>query len=174
MSLPLIGVLLLAIVVYWFVTQILPQRRQASLLRPTLCMGLLNSLNEARARREIELLELDDELSLVAERKAVHQILTGRDEEGWEYPEYFQPMLGQSLLLEVLLTGSLESVTARLGRQREMLDEEWMSCGIGVAGGGSDQVAVALILCREAWEPMMEEAPAPSLFERLRAVSNRA
>lgn len=162
MSLTLLFILLFAIVLYWAITQVLPERRRTSLLRPGLADGILDAMNEKRQQRELPLLEWDDELAAVAENKATHQLLTGRDEEGWDYPPSHQDLLGRSLLMEALFSGPLEGIIERIARQRDIYDPEWVACGIGVAGGQSEQIVVALILCRDAWEP----APEPSRHAR--------
>lgn len=160
-------VLLAALAIYWFMTQILPERRRASLLRPSLRDGLLMTLNEHRQTRRLPLLELDDELARVAENKAVHQVLTGESEEGWDYSPDYEAMLGQSLLMEALFVGPAASLADRLIRQRDILDPEWVCCGMGAAMGHDGQTVVALILCREAWEPVAEAPRQRSLLERL-------
>jgi hypothetical protein len=157
MSLSLLFILLFGIVLYWAVTQVLPERRKASLLRPALADGILTALNDARVRAELPLLEWDDGLAAVAENKATHQLLTGRDEEGWDYPPSYGDLLGQSLLMEALFVGPLQHVIERVVRQRDIQGPDWVACGIGVASvESSDQVVVALIFCREAWEPSAE------------------
>jgi hypothetical protein len=169
MSVPVLIALLVAISIYWFVTQILPERRKMSLLRPALGDGLLENVNEHRHQRGLPLLELDDELVLVAENKAVHQVMTGRADEGWEYPSEYSDLFGRSLLMEALFTGPLTSMVDRMAAHRDILDEEWISCGIGVASSPAGQVVVALILCREAWEPAAEVAHFGALSETSRA-----
>lgn len=166
MSLPILFVMLVAMAIYWYVTQIQPEQRKKRLLRPRLAEGLLETLNEKRHGQGLPILEMDDDLMLVAERKAAHQLLTGRSEEGWEYPSAYAGMFGQSLLLEALFTANREQMAERLVRQRDVLDGEWISCGIGVAGVSSDQIVVALVLCREPWEVAAEPAR-PSLARRL-------
>ncbi|GAC1322019.1 MAG: hypothetical protein NVS2B16_02260 [Chloroflexota bacterium] len=166
MSLLLPFGLLAIVAIYWFTTQILPERKQNALLRPGLGLGLLTDLNDRRHQRGLPLLELDDELMEIAERKAVHQIMTGHSDEGWQYPEHFSAMFGQSLLMEILLTGHATTMADRLIQQRDVFDGEWISCGIGVAGGQTGQVALAMVLCREAWEPAVEAPHAPSWLER--------
>ncbi len=162
MSVPVLFLLLICVLSYWVVTQILPERKRGSLLRRGLGEGLLTSLNERRRQRGLPLLELDEELTMIAEEKAIHQVMTGRDDEGWEYPEEYAYMFGHSLLLEALFTGPIASMADRVARQRDMFDGEWIRCGIGVAGGQPGQVVVAMILCREAWEPMPEVVQAKS------------
>jgi hypothetical protein len=165
MSVPVLFALFVAISVYWYMTQILPERRQMSILRPALSEGLLMRVNERRHQLGLPLLEPDDELVLVAENKAVHQVMTGRSEEGWEYPADYTDLLGRSLLMEALFVGPLPSMVERMARHRELLDEEWISCGIGVTTGKAGQVVVALILCREAWEPAIDPAHQVALAE---------
>jgi hypothetical protein len=75
-------------------------------------------------------------------------------------------MFGKSLLMEVLLEGHATAMPERLARQRDLFDGEWIRCGIGVAGGQSGTVAVALVLCREAWEPLPATAANRSIAER--------
>lgn len=157
MSLSLLFVLLFGIVLYWAITQVLPERRKASLLRPALADGVLSALNEARVKAELPPLEWDDGLAAVAENKATHQLLTGRDEEGWDYPPSYAELLGQSLIMEALFTGPLQQVIHRAVRQRDIQAPDWLACGIGVASvESSEQVVVALIFCREAWETAAE------------------
>lgn len=157
MSLSLLFVLFFGLVLYWAVTQVLPERRKASLLRPALADGILSALNEARAKAELPDLEWDDGLAAVAENKATHQLLTGRDDEGWDYPPSYSDLLGQSLLMEALFMGPLQGVIERMTRQRDIRDPDWGAVGIGVASvESSEQVVVALIFCREAWEPVAE------------------
>jgi len=163
MSLPVLFLLFFGVLIYWIMTQILPERKKGSLLRRGLSEGLLGSLNERRHQRGLPLLELDGELTMIAEDKAVHQVITGRDDEGWEYPADYAYMFGQSLLLEALFTGRIGSLAERIAHQRDMLDGEWIRCGIGVAGSEPGQVVVAIILCREAWEPLPEVAHQQSL-----------
>jgi hypothetical protein len=167
MSLAILFVLLFCIGVYWVVTQVVPERQKLSLLRLGLAEGLLTKLNEQRHERGLPLLEPDDDLMFVAENKAMHQITTGVSEEGWEYPESYNGMFGRSLLMETLLMGSSTTIGEKLMKQRDIFDGEWVRCGMGVAGGGSGQVVVTLILCREAWEPMAEMAKQRGLLERL-------
>ncbi|HEX6510016.1 MAG TPA: hypothetical protein VF221_20500 [Chloroflexota bacterium] len=166
MTFILIFALLLAVSVYWCVTQIMPERRKNSLLRPGLAEALVASLNEKRHKLGLPLLEMDEDLMLVAENKASHQLLTGRSEEGWEYPSEYESMFGRSLLMETLISGKATTMGERLASQRDVLDGEWIRCGIGVAGGTSANVVVAVILCREPWEPMAEVARHRSLLER--------
>jgi cysteine-rich secretory family protein len=157
MPLSLVFVLLFGIVLYWAITQVMPERKRASLLRPALADGVLSALNEQRVKKGMPMLEWDDELAAVAENKATHQLLTGRDEEGWDYPPAYSDMLGRSLLLEALFTGPLQKIIDGLPRQRDLATSDWVSCGIGVAGGQyDDRVVVALIVCREAWEAAAE------------------
>jgi hypothetical protein len=167
MSFILLFALILAVSVYWCVTQVMPERRKESLLRPGLAEGLVASLNERRHRLGLPLLEMDEDLMEVAENKASHQLITGRSDEGWDYPSEYRNMFGRSLLMETLLTGPSSSMAERLGKQKDVLDGEWVRCGIGVAGGTSTNVVVAMILCREPWEPVPEVARHRSLLERL-------
>jgi hypothetical protein len=169
MSLSLLFVLLFGIILYWAITQVLPERRKASLLRPALADGVLSALNDARAKAELPLLEWDDGLAAVAENKATHQLLTGRDEEGWDYPPSYADLLGQSLIMEALFCGPLQGVIDRMLRQRDIQGPDWIACGIGVASvESSEQVVVALIFCREAWEAAAETAHR-GLGERVKA-----
>lgn len=158
MSLVVLFLLLIVVLAYWFLTQIMPEREKDSLLRPTLSEAFLESVNNLRHRRGLPILEMDDVLCGVAESKAVHEIMTGRSDEGWDYPEEYDDLLGRSLLMESLVIGEVTTIPERLARYRDLFDGEWITCGIGVAGGKSDHVVVALILCREAWEPAMEVA----------------
>lgn len=167
MSLVVLVALLVLVLAYWLVTQILPERERNTLLRPTLGSALIDTVNEQRHKKGLPMLELDDGLCAVAENKAVHQIMTGISEEGWDYPVDYSDLFGRSLLMESMVMGSLETIPDRLRRQRDLFDGEWVSCGVGVAGGKSEQVVVALILCREAWEPAMEAVRQPSMLERL-------
>ncbi|HZU14221.1 MAG TPA: CAP domain-containing protein [Chloroflexota bacterium] len=159
MSLSLLFVVLFGIMLYWAVTQVLPERKKNSMLRPGLADGVLGALNARRQELGLPLLEWDDDLAAVAENKATHQLLTGRDEDGWDYPLSHADLLGRSLLMETLFTGPLDQVIERMARQRDIRDHEWISCGIGVASGQSGQVVVAMILCREAWEAVIEDEP---------------
>ncbi|MGI8824320.1 MAG: hypothetical protein ACR2JC_01505 [Chloroflexota bacterium] len=155
----LLPVVLFAIVgIYWFMTQILPERRQSALLRPGFGHGLLTDLNDRRHEAGLPLLEMDEDLMQVAEGKAVHQIMTGESDNGWEYPEHYRALFGRGLLMEIVLSGPAEVIGRRLGRQRDVFDGEWVSCGIGVAGGQSRQVVLAMVVCRDAWEPAVEVA----------------
>lgn len=158
MSITLLFLLLFAVLVYWLMTQILPERRKVSMLRPGLADGLLATLNERRHRAGLPLLEMDEELTLVAENKAIHQVEIGCEDEGWEYPEVYAGMFGKSLLMEALFTGPLPTMVDRMERQRDLLEGEWIRCGIGVTECKRGEVVVALILCREAWEPAAEGA----------------
>jgi hypothetical protein len=167
MSLAILFVLLFVIAIYWFMTQVLPERQRVSLLRPALADGLLERINERRHDDGLPLLEMEEGLMVVAENKAAHQVLTGKDDEGWDYPGEYAEMFGRSLLMEALVAGPAAAMADRLLRQRDVFDGEWIRCGIGVAGGGSSQVVVALILCREPWEPMAEMTRARSLLHRL-------
>jgi hypothetical protein len=69
--------------------------------------------------------------------------------------------------MEMLLEGHSTAMPERLARQRDLFDGEWIRCGIGVAGGQTSRVAVALVLCREAWEPVPANAATRSIAERL-------
>ncbi len=158
MSLAPFLALFVIVSLYWFITQVRPERKKSNLVRRGLGEGLLANLNERRHRHGLPLLELDDDLCAVAENKAVHQVMTGRSEEGWEYPDQYRKMFGRSLLLETLLTGTSDALPDKLARQRDLLDGEWVRCGVGCAGGGSSQAVVAVILCREPWEPAAEVA----------------
>lgn len=166
MSIILIFLLCFAVLVYWLMTQILPERQKVSLLRPNLGEGMLDSINELRHKRGLPLLEMDEGLMWVAENNAIHQFMTGQDNEGWDYPNEYTPLFGRSLLMEALFTGPTTEIIERLARQKDIFDGEWIGCGIGVAGGKSGRVVVALILCREAWEPATETSRARSLFSR--------
>jgi hypothetical protein len=167
MSLAILFVLLFVIAIYWFMTQVLPERQRLSLLRPALADGLLERINEKRHEQGLPMLEMEEGLMVVAENKAAHQILTGKDDEGWDYPSEYADMFGQSLLMEAMVAGPPAVMAERLLRQRDVFDGEWIRCGIGVAGGGTNQVVVALILCRESWEPMAEMTKSRGLLERL-------
>jgi hypothetical protein len=166
MSLAILFVLLFLIAVYWFVTQILPERQKGSLLRPSLADGLLEKINERRHSVGLPLLEMEEGLMVVAENKATHQIMTGESEEGWEYPEEYAGMFGQSLLMETLLVGPSASMPDRLFKHRDLFEGDWIRCGIGVAGGSSSQVVVAMVLCREPWDTAAEPHR-KGLLERL-------
>ncbi len=152
MSFYVLVMLLFVVGGYWVATQVMPERRKASLVRPGLGDGLLARINDERHSRGLPILEVDPDLVEVAERKATHQIMTGASEDGWEYPSEYEEMFGQSLLMEALIMGPAEKIGARLGRQRELYDGEWIRAGVGVAGGKSDVLVVAIVLCREAWE----------------------
>lgn len=167
MSFALLFVLLIIIAAYWTKTQIIPERRRLSLLRPNLADGLLDHLNERRHRQGLPLLELDEDLLHVAESKATHQFQTGIDDEGWEYPSAYARILGRSLLIEMLLTGPAPLMAERIEKQQELFDGEWITCGIGVAGGQSGQVVVAMVLCREAWDSVAESPRQRSFLSRL-------
>jgi hypothetical protein len=167
MSVAILFVLLFVIAVYWFMTQVLPERQRLSLLRPGLADGLLEKVNEKRHTMGLPVLEMEEGLMVVAENKATHQVMTGLDDQGWEYPDEYAEMFGRSLLMEALIAGPSSVMGDRLVRQRDIFDGEWIRCGIGVAGGASNQVVVALILCRESWEPMAEMTRHRSLLERL-------
>src|SRR5947209_1595077 len=151
MSFILLFGLLLAVSVYWCVTQIMPERQKSSLLRPGLAEGLVTRLNEKRRSLGLPLLELDEDLMDVAENKASHQVLTGRSDEGWEYPDEYANLFGRSLLMETLLSGPSSIMADRLLKQRDMLDGEWIGCGIGVAGATSCDAGGALVFCRAPW-----------------------
>lgn len=167
MSLLLLFLALVAIAVYWVMTQILPERRRVSFLRPSLADGLLDHLNEKRHQLGLPLLELDEDLMQVAESKATHQFMTGVVEDGWDYPTTYARMFGKSLLMEMLLMGPASTMAERLLKQSDVLDGEWLLGGIGVAGGPSGQIVLAMVLCREAWEPVAEVAARRSFLERL-------
>lgn len=167
MSVALLMLLIVVISVYWFVTQVRPEQQKSTLIRHGLGEGLLADLNERRHQRGLPILELDEDLAVVAEDKAVHQVMTGRSDEGWEYPDEYRGMFGRSLLMEALLAGPADTMGDRIARQPDVFDGEWIRCGIGCAGGQSGQVVVALILCREAWEPVPDVARARSLIDRL-------
>lgn len=156
MSLVLLFLLFVILVVYWTMTQILPERRRISLLRPGLAGGLLEALNDRRHQQGLVMLEMDTDLMQVAENKATHQVLTNVTEDGWDYPSAYHGMFGRSLLMEMLFSGPAGDIGERLSRQRDLFDAEWLRCGIGVAGGASGQVVVALVVCREAWAPVAE------------------
>jgi hypothetical protein len=158
MSITVLFLLLFAVLVYWLFTQILPEKRKNSLLRPGLADGIVESLNSRRHDRGLPLLQIDGGLTEVAENKAIHQLMTDLDDEGWDYPGMYQEMFGRSLLMEALFMGPMASMVERIGRHRDVFDGEWIRCGIGVVGGQSGHVVVALILCREAREAM-EESP---------------
>lgn len=164
MSVVLLLLLVVVVSVYWFMTQVRPEHRKSALVRSGLSEGLLAHLNEQRHARGLPILELDDDLAIVAENKAVHQVMTGQSDDGWEYPEEYRGMFGRSLLMEALLAGPAETMADRLARQRDAFDGEWVRCGIGCAGGRSGQVVVAVILCREAWEPVPEVAQARGII----------
>lgn len=167
MSLALLFLALVVLSTYWTMTQILPERRRVSLLRPSLADGLLDTLNEKRHALGLCLLDMDEDLMVVAENKATHQFLTGIETEGWDYPSAFSGLFGRSLLIEMLLTGPAAVMGERLARQQDVFDGEWITCGIGVAGGQSGQIVVALVLCRKAWATATEASPQPTLLERL-------
>lgn len=156
MSVAVICVLVAIVAVYWFVTQVLPERKQGSLLRPWLASGLLDHINERRHDSGLPVLELDEDLTVVAERKAVHQTVTGAHDEGWEYPPSFKDILGNSLLMEMLVSGPAEVIGDRLAKQDALFEDGWLYSGIGVAHAQWDEVQVAIVLCRDAWEPLVE------------------
>src|SRR5579859_2102852 len=133
MSVTVLFVLLFAVLIYWLYTQILPERQKSSLLRPSLGEGLVTHLNERRRERGLPVLEMDEDLCMVAANKAVHQIMTGHDDQGWDYPEEYADLFGRSLLMEALFTGPMTTMVERMSRQRDMFDGEWVGCGIGVA-----------------------------------------
>jgi hypothetical protein len=166
-SLPILVVLLIAISSYWVMTQILPERKRASLQRPGIAEGLLSRINDRRRAERLPVLELDEDLAMVAENKATHQVLTGRSDEGWEYPDEYAGMLGRSLVMEALFEGRVATLEDRVVRQRDLLDDEWVRCGIGVASSAPGEAVVALVLCREAWGPAGQSAAHRSLVERL-------
>lgn len=168
MSVVLLLLLIVVVCVYWFITQVRPEHHKSALVRNGLSEGLLADLNERRHLRGLPILELDDDLAIVAENKAVHQVMSGQSDAGWEYPEEYRGMFGRSLLMEALLTGAAETMADRLARQRDAFDGEWVRCGLGCAGGRSGQVVVALILCREAWELVPEVAQARGFAEAAR------
>jgi hypothetical protein len=153
MSFTILFLLFIVVSVYWLMTQILPERRRNALVRPTLGLGVLDNVNSRRHQEGLALLEVDEALMSVAKNKAAHQVESGRDEDGWEYPPNYADMIGQSLLMEILLKGPVGSVTDRICRQRDLFEDEWVSCGIGVAGTPSGDVVVAMVLSREVWEP---------------------
>ena len=163
MSLTLLFILIFAVVLYWAVTQVLPERKRTSLLRPGLADGILSVVNERRVRRGTAMLQWDDGLAEVAENKATHQVMTGKDGEGWEYPSEYEGLLGRSLLIEALYQGPFDIVLDQVKKTRDMAESDWVSCGIGVAGKPNGDVAVALILCREAWEASPEAVPGSAL-----------
>jgi len=145
MTLPIILVLLFAVAVYWFMTQVMPEQRKYSLLRPALADGFLERLNEQREAQGLPALEVDDDLMAVAENKATHQLLTGDDELGWNYPHSFEGMFGRSLLMETLLMGPATHITKRLANESDLFDREWLRCGPGVAGAQSPGQAVVAL-----------------------------
>jgi hypothetical protein len=163
MSVTILFILIFAVVLYWAVTQVLPERKRTSLLRPGLADGILSVINERRLKRELPLLEWDEGLIEVAENKAAHQVMTGDESEGWEYPAEYQGMLGRSLLVEALYQGPFDIILDQVKRTRDMSDSDWVSCGIGVAGKPNGDVVVAVILCREAWEAAPESVPGSAL-----------
>jgi len=167
MSFTLIFFLLLVISVYWIWTQVVPERQKEMRLRPTLALGVLEKLNQQRREMGLPLLEVDETLTTVAENKAAHQLATGISDEGWDYPSAYQGMFGQSLLMEALVEAPSTAVAERLMHQRDIFDGEWIRCGLGIAGD-RDQVVAALVLCRQAWEPVAETAPSWPLTEHLR------
>ncbi|GAC1444249.1 MAG: hypothetical protein NVSMB52_03390 [Chloroflexota bacterium] len=167
MSILVLFLLLVGVSVYWFLTQIRPEQHQLSLLRPDVADGLIESVNNKRHELGLPILELDEDLMVVAENKAIHQLMTGKSDEGWDYPAEYAGMFGHSLLMEALVTGPADKMSHRLERERDLFDGEWIRCGLGCAGGRSGQVVVTLVLCREAWEPMPEVAAHRSLVERL-------
>ena len=69
--------------------------------------------------------------------------------------------------MEALLQGSAYKMNEKLAKQKDLFDGEWIRVGIGVAGGQSGQVVVAMVLCREAWEMMPAAAAPRNLVERL-------
>jgi hypothetical protein len=167
MSFFLLFALLIAVAAYWTITQILPARRQVSLIRQGLADGYLDHLNARRHEKGMAILEMDEDLVAVAERKAAHQLMTGRSAEGWDYPRAYSGMFGKSLLMEMLVEGPSATMVERLARLRDLFDAEWVRCGIGVAGGQSGEVVMAVVLCRDAWEPMPAVAAGRSLAEQM-------
>jgi hypothetical protein len=167
LSLLILVALATALAVYWYKFQIQPDRQREALLRHGLGEGLLTALNESRHEKGLPLLEVDDDLMDVAEGKAVHQVRTGASEDGWEYPAEYRTMFGRSLLMETLLVGRADTMKEKLLRQAAVMDGEWIRCGIGAAGGQSGRVIVAMVLCREAWEPVPEVAQNRPFAERL-------
>jgi hypothetical protein len=163
MSVTILFILIFAVVLYWAVTQVLPERKRTSLLRPGLADGILSVINERRLKRELPLLDWDEGLIEVAENKAAHQVMTGDENEGWEYPAEYQGMLGRSLLVEALYQGPFDIVLDQVRRTRDMCDADWVTCGIGVAGKPNGDVVAAVILCREAWEAAPESVPGSAL-----------
>jgi hypothetical protein len=163
MSVTILFILIFAVVLYWAVTQVLPERKRTALLRPGLADGILSVINERRLKRELPLLDWDEGLIEVAENKAAHQVMTGNEAEGWEYPAEYQGMLGHSLLVEALYQGPFDTVLEQVRRTRDVSDADWVTCGIGVAGKSNGDVVAAVILCREAWEPATESAPGSAL-----------
>jgi hypothetical protein len=163
MSFSLLFILIFAVVLYWAVTQVLPERKRTSLLRPGLADGILSVVNEKRLKRDLHLLDWDEGLIEVAENKAAHQVMTENEAEGWDYPPEYEGMLGRSLLVEALYQGPFDIVLDQVKRTRDMCDADWLSCGIGVAGKPNGDVVVAVILCREAWEVATESVPGASL-----------
>jgi hypothetical protein len=163
MSLSILFILIFAVVLYWAVTQVLPERKRTSLLRPGLADGILSVINERRVKRELPLLDWDEGLIEVAENKAAHQVMTGDEAQGWEYPTEYQGMLGRSLLVEALYQGPFDIVLDQVKRTRDMVDSDWVTCGIGVAGKPNGDVVAAIILCREAWEAAPETVPGSTL-----------
>lgn len=163
MSVTILFILIFAVVLYWAVTQVLPERKRTSLLRPGLADGILSVINERRLKRELPLLEWDEGLIEVAENKAAHQVMTGDESEGWEYPAEYQGMLGRSLLVEALYQGPFDIVLDQVKRTRDVCDADWVTCGIGVAGKPNGDVVAAVILCREAWEAAPESVPGSAL-----------
>lgn len=166
MTLVLLFLGLIVISVYWFMTQIRPEQQRTSLLRPGYADGLLEKINAERHSRGLSLLELDEGLLGVAENKATHQLLTGVDDEGWDYPREYAHMMGKSLFLEALFTATPHTMGDRLARQTELFENDWICCGIGVAGGNSGKIVCAVVLCRETWDPSTATA-GRSFMERL-------
>ncbi|MGH2441791.1 MAG: hypothetical protein ACRDFX_01340 [Chloroflexota bacterium] len=166
MTIPLLLVLLVIIGAYWTKTQILPERRRVNLLRPALADGLLDGMNDLRHAQGLPILELDEELLEVAESKATHQFMTGIEDEGWNYPGRYARLFGKSLLMEMVIVGPAATMGERLAAQTDAFDGEWIRCGIGVAGGQSDRIAVAMVFCRDAWDAVPESTGHRSLLER--------
>ncbi|PZS10492.1 MAG: hypothetical protein DLM70_00480, partial [Chloroflexi bacterium] len=81
MSFFLIFAVVLVIGLYWVMTQVRRSgKREAALLRPGVAEGLMEGMNLRRREHGLPILEWEENLTVVAENKAVHQLLTGRDE----------------------------------------------------------------------------------------------